>query len=165
MLCGDDPRDDTEPLLQAPEVEIRSPGGKPDHVADVHYVHCDPKLCAIFVVAFDTREGNVIEWCYPDDYDLTGVEFKAMPSGAHNVQHDVVVFEVNGNFGMAAFMMKQVENTAERGARMKSVGVVTRNYPSLSPHEERLVEFAQQCVEFPGKNECFSHFICFTMLK
>ena len=56
----------------------------------------------------DPLPGNVIEWCYPDDYDLTGVEFKAMPSGAHNVQHDVVVFEVNGNFGMAAFMMKQV---------------------------------------------------------
>ena len=44
---------------------------------------------------------------------------------------------------------------------MKSVGVVTRNYPSLPVHEERLVEFAQQCVEYPGSayTELIQYFV------
>ena len=34
--------------------------------------------------------GNCIEWCIPDDIDLTGVEFKAIVSGSHTVTEDFV---------------------------------------------------------------------------
>ena len=56
--------------------------------------------------------GNVVEWKYPESYSLTGVEFKALPSGAHNVQHDVMIFELASHFGLAAYIMKQVSNRA-----------------------------------------------------
>ncbi|XP_063681344.1 DENN domain-containing protein 11-like [Bolinopsis microptera] len=144
MQCSDE----SEPLLTLQErsdlinAEFTPP-----------FVSCDPKLLSVFVVAFDTRAGNVVEWKYPESYSLTGVEFKALPSGAHNVQHDVMIFELANNFGLAAYIMKQVDNTAERGARMKSVGVITSNYLALCQHEERLVELAHDSVEHPGAYE------------
>ena len=128
-----------------------------------------------------------MEWNYPESFDLRGVEFKAMPSGAHNVQHDTMIFEIRNHFGIAAYIMKQVRSgpleteslvlpkprfiickpargqlsswiyrrttelgvhttifakvdvAAERGARMKSVGVVCSHYLPLHQHQERLV--------------------------
>ncbi len=70
-------------------------------------------LKAIFVVKFDVNEGeqfpprallldarkltmqfikkgNVIEWQHPRDVELPGVEFKAMVSGSHNIDDDIV---------------------------------------------------------------------------
>ncbi len=32
--------------------------------------------------------GNVVEWCYPEEVLLDGVEFKSMASGLHNVHKD-----------------------------------------------------------------------------
>ena len=32
----------------------------------------------------------MIEWCLPEDIDLDGVEFKAMPSGSHTLDRDFV---------------------------------------------------------------------------
>lgn len=32
--------------------------------------------------------GNMLEWSVPGDVELDGVEFKAMPSGAHNIPSD-----------------------------------------------------------------------------
>ena len=32
--------------------------------------------------------GNVVEWRYPEEVELEGVEFKSMASGLHNVQKD-----------------------------------------------------------------------------
>ena len=49
--------------------------------------------------------------------------------------------------------ISQVDNTAERGARMKSVGVISSNYLALFQHEEKLVELAQESVERPGAYE------------
>lgn len=45
---------------------------------------------AIFVVRFDTKHGNTVEWCYPEDADVDGVEFSCLPSGAHNIHEDVM---------------------------------------------------------------------------
>ena len=50
----------------------------------------------------------MVEWNYPESYSLAGVEFKALPSGAHNVQHDIMIFELANSFGLAAYIMKQV---------------------------------------------------------
>ena len=49
-----------------------------------------------------------MEWCYPSSFDISGAEFKALPSGAHNVQHDVMLFEMNGHYGLATYIMRQV---------------------------------------------------------
>lgn len=34
--------------------------------------------------------GNIIEWKYPESVQLSGVEFKALASGSHNVFQDFV---------------------------------------------------------------------------
>ncbi|XP_037782007.1 uncharacterized protein LOC119578508 [Penaeus monodon] len=39
-------------------------------------------VIGIFVVAFDTKEGNLLEWCIPQELPLEGVEFRALISGA-----------------------------------------------------------------------------------
>ena len=65
-------------------------------------------MMRIIQFTYSILSGNVVEWKYPESYSLTGVEFKALPSGAHNVQHDVMIFELANNFGLAAYIMKQV---------------------------------------------------------
>lgn len=47
-------------------------------------------LLGVFVVAFDTRHGNTIEWQAPKNLNLDQVEFKAMASGFHLMQRDLV---------------------------------------------------------------------------
>ena len=47
-------------------------------------------LLAIFVVSFDAKLGNVIEWQMPHDLDLKHIEFKAMASGFHLISNDLV---------------------------------------------------------------------------
>lgn len=45
-------------------------------------------IVGVFVIAFDTRAGNTVEWWAPHDLDVSGIEFKAMTSGAHRVHTD-----------------------------------------------------------------------------
>lgn len=47
-------------------------------------------LTAIFLVSFDTKYGNKVEFQIPNDVDLSGVEFKALPSGFHSVDKDLM---------------------------------------------------------------------------
>lgn len=47
-------------------------------------------LLAIFVVSFDAKLGNMIEWQVPADVDLKHIEFKAMASGFHLISNDLV---------------------------------------------------------------------------
>lgn len=139
--------DEDEPLLSLGDEYSERQSSAP-----VSVIALDPTLCSIFVVAFDTRCGNIVEWCYPSSFDISGAEFKALPSGAHNVQHDVMLFEMNGHYGLATYIMRQVDNASERGARMKSVGIVCKHYLSLAAHEDKLFDFAHQSVErYNGK--------------
>lgn len=48
----------------------------------------EDQIVAVFVVTFDPRTGNMVEWCLPQDIDLEGVEFKSMASGSHKIQSD-----------------------------------------------------------------------------
>lgn len=48
------------------------------------------KFCGLFVAAFDTKLGNIIEWQIPSALDLEYVEFKAMASGFHLMESDLV---------------------------------------------------------------------------
>jgi hypothetical protein len=46
----------------------------------------------IFIVTFDVKHGNQIEFQMPDSehLPLDGVEYKALPSGAHRIHEDFV---------------------------------------------------------------------------
>lgn len=66
-------------------------------LVDEHTViHFDPNadiadnLLAIFVVSFDAKLGNLIEWQMPAHLDLKHIEFKAMASGFHLISSDLV---------------------------------------------------------------------------
>lgn len=95
-------------------------------------------LVSVFVVAFDIRAGNILEWALPSDYNLAGIEFKAMTSGSHKVQTDFVYFKWNHLYGLACFENMSVNIVAERGARMKSVGILSISYASLHQHKSFL---------------------------
>ncbi|XP_077399503.1 DENN domain-containing protein 11-like isoform X2 [Vanacampus margaritifer] len=49
------------------------------------------QIVSVFVVTFNTRTGNMLEWCLPEDMDLEGVEFKAIASGSHRVTTDFIL--------------------------------------------------------------------------
>ncbi|XP_076449359.1 DENN domain-containing protein 11-like [Babylonia areolata] len=108
-------------------------------------------IAAIFVVAFDTRSGNMIEWCLPEDTDLDGVEFKAMPSGSHTLDRDFVYFRKDNLYGLSCFENMPVESEIERGARMKSVGILSYSYTNLYRHMQFLETQVRHQLETPGK--------------
>ena len=50
-----------------------------------------PPIAATFLVTFDSRKGYTLSWQKSlDSVKLDGVEFKALPSGLHNVAEDLV---------------------------------------------------------------------------
>ncbi|XP_065676585.1 DENN domain-containing protein 11 isoform X3 [Hydra vulgaris] len=105
---------------------------------DSAVVNSNDFIIALFVVVFDTKKGNCIEWCIPNDIDLTGVEFKAIVSGSHTVTEDFVYFRHQEHYGLSCFALKSVNNAEERGARMKSVGIICTKYTSLHEHQDFL---------------------------
>ncbi|CAI9735438.1 Hypothetical predicted protein [Octopus vulgaris] len=109
------------------------------------------KIVTIFVVTFDTRSGNMIEWCLPEESDLDGVEFKAMASGSHTLMRDFVYFRKDSLYGLACFENMPVESEIERGARMKSVGILSPTYTSLYRHMQFLESQVRHQLQTPGK--------------
>ncbi|XP_063607545.1 uncharacterized protein LOC134782115 [Penaeus indicus] len=97
-------------------------------------------VIGIFVVAFDTKEGNLLEWCVPQELPLEGVEFRALISGAHTITSDFIYFRQGDYFGAACYEKLTVLSEIERGARMKSVGVIVANYDTLHHHLEYLAQ-------------------------
>ncbi|XP_074644724.1 DENN domain-containing protein 11-like isoform X2 [Tubulanus polymorphus] len=108
-------------------------------------------IVSIFVIAFDTRTGNMVEWCLPEDADLDGVEFKAMASGSHTLHRDFVYFRKGELYGLACFENMPVESEIERGARMKSVGILATSYTLLYRHMQFLETQVRHQLEIPGK--------------
>ena len=51
----------------------------------------ESNLLGLFVVSFDARLGNLIEWQIPTDINLSKIEFKAMASGFHLMPSDIVL--------------------------------------------------------------------------
>ncbi|XP_055933297.1 DENN domain-containing protein 11-like [Argiope bruennichi] len=107
-------------------------------------------IVCIFSVAFDTRAGNIIEWYLPNDCNVDGIEFRAMASGSHRVQTDFIYFKRGQLYGLACFENMPVDNAFERGARMKSVGVLAVSYTSLHYHMNFLKKQVRQLLENPG---------------
>ncbi|MEE6477758.1 hypothetical protein FKM82_011622 [Ascaphus truei] len=110
----------------------------------------DDHIAAVFVVTFDPRSGNMVEWCLPQDMDLDGVEFKSMASGSHRVQSDFIYFRKGGYFGLACFANMPVESELERGARMKSVGILSPSYTLLYRYSTLICLFCRHQLEIPG---------------
>ncbi|XP_048404608.1 DENN domain-containing protein 11 [Stegostoma tigrinum] len=110
----------------------------------------EEQVVAVFVVTFDTRAGNIVEWCLPHEVDLEGVEFKSMASGSHRINSDFVYFRKGNYFGMACFANMPVESELERGARMKSVGILSPSYTLLYRYMHFLENQVRHQLEIPG---------------
>ncbi|KAL7402314.1 hypothetical protein ABVT39_012970 [Epinephelus coioides] len=109
------------------------------------------QIVAVFVVTFDTRSGNMIEWCLPHDINLDGVEFKSMASGSHRVTNDFIYFRKGCYFGLACFANMPVESELERGARMKSVGILSPSYTVLYRYMHFLENQVRHQLQCPGQ--------------
>ncbi|KAK4520755.1 uncharacterized protein ATC70_006635 [Mucor velutinosus] len=79
-------------------------------------------IVAVFVVEFDVHKGNVIEWQYPPEFDLKGVEYQAICSGLHRVENDIIYFSRENGYGISVF--QNMPTDVERGAYMKAIGVI-----------------------------------------
>ncbi|KFV83891.1 Protein LCHN, partial [Struthio camelus australis] len=102
--------------------------------------------------------GNMVEWCLPQDIDLEGVEFKSMASGSHKIQSDFIYFRKGLCFGLACFANMPVESELERGARMKSVGILSPSYTLLYRYMHFLENQVRHQLEMPGH---YSHLEAF----
>uniref|UniRef100_G3T7M7 DENN domain-containing protein 11 n=1 Tax=Loxodonta africana TaxID=9785 RepID=G3T7M7_LOXAF len=118
----------------------------------------EDQVVAVFVVTFDPRSGNMVEWCLPQDIDLEGVEFKSMASGSHKIQSDFIYFRKGPFFGLACFANMPVESELERGARMKSVGILSPSYTLLYRYMHFLENQVRHQLETPGH---YSHLAAF----
>nr|XP_036850467.1 DENN domain-containing protein 11 isoform X1 [Manis javanica]XP_036850468.1 DENN domain-containing protein 11 isoform X1 [Manis javanica] len=118
----------------------------------------EDQVVAVFVVTFDPRSGNMVEWCLPQDMDLEGVEFKSMASGSHKIQSDFIYFRKGPFFGLACFANMPVESELERGARMKSVGILSPSYTLLYRYMHFLENQVRHQLETPGH---YSHLAAF----
>nr|XP_002127536.1 protein LCHN-like [Ciona intestinalis] len=107
-------------------------------------------IVSVFVVTFDTRCGNMVEWSTPSELDLSSIEFKAMPSGAHTVESDFIYFRLNNLFGLSCFEKMRVNSVEERGARMKSVGILASTYTTLFRHMQFLEMQVRHHLQTPG---------------
>eukprot|EP00050_Salpingoeca_kvevrii_P002964 m.209684 g.209684 ORF g.209684 m.209684 type:complete len:395 (-) comp10729_c0_seq13:2609-3793(-) len=93
--------------------------------------------------------GNIIEYRYPPDVELPGVEFRAMPSGSHLVESDFVAFSLsNVLFGISCFHSRR-DPTAARGMHARSIGILCAQYSSLLGHREFLQRMAHDIVQNP----------------
>jgi len=110
----------------------------------------DRNIQAIFVVKFDINEGNIVEFQYPTSMDLSGLEFKAMTSGAHEVDADIVYFKVEEYFGVACYSRRLVNPDIDRGAIMRSVGILMKNFVALHEHTLFLSSQVEAMNQAPG---------------
>ncbi|CEI89606.1 hypothetical protein RMCBS344292_03957 [Rhizopus microsporus] len=86
--------------------------------------HQESNVVAMFVVQFDVHKGNVLEWQYPPEFDLQGIEYQAICSGLHRIESDVVYFSRSSYYGISVFQNMSIDTS--RGAYMKAVGLVVK---------------------------------------
>eukprot|EP00123_Amoebidium_parasiticum_P020436 comp4997_c0_seq1/m.1089 comp4997_c0_seq1/g.1089 ORF comp4997_c0_seq1/g.1089 comp4997_c0_seq1/m.1089 type:complete len:449 (-) comp4997_c0_seq1:18-1364(-) len=116
-------------------------------------------MIAVFVVAFDTKEGQIVEWVAPAGMDLCGIEFQCMPSGLHRVDTDFTYFTRQGGvYGLSVYG-KMKSGAAERGARMKAVGLLCTQYECLHRHFEFLSQQIWHVLETGDYSALQAYFI------
>ncbi|KAI8090248.1 uncharacterized protein B0P05DRAFT_530004 [Gilbertella persicaria] len=92
-------------------------------------------ILAVFVVHFDITKGNVVEWQYPPDIDLEGIEYQAICSGLHKIESDVILFtRQKHQLGLCVFENKPTRDHANRGAYMKAIGVLVQPSDTVLHH-------------------------------
>jgi hypothetical protein len=102
-------------------------------------------LKCVFVLRFDTNQGNVLEWTYPKNFlGMDGIEFKGIPSGLHAVTADRVFLQQAGYFGVACFNNTPTDEEGQRGARMCSVGCLMETAEGLYTLADELAEEAER---------------------
>ena len=102
-------------------------------------------LKCVFVLRFDTNQGNVLEWTYPDKFlGMDGIEFKGIPSGLHAVKADRVFLKQAGYFGVACFNNMATDEEGQRGARMCSVGCLMETPEGLYTLADELADEAEK---------------------
>lgn len=103
-----------------------------------------------------------MEWRYPAEVYLEGVEFKSIASGLHKIPKDFIYFKQNQLFGLSCFEKIPVASHEERGARMKSVGLLAVGFSDLHFHMDFLQRQVRIQVETPGEygslEEYFRHY-------
>lgn len=140
VIDADDDESRTEVAADADHLRIDSDAA-PDRL----------HILAIFVVTFDTRSGNMIEWCLPPNIDLEGVEFKSLPSGSHKLRNDFVYFKLRDDYGISCYeKLILAHSEVERGARMKSVGVIASSFEFLHLHKPFLEDQVRYQLQHPG---------------
>lgn len=102
-------------------------------------------LKCVFVLRFDTNQGNVLEWTYPKNFlGMDGIEFKGIPSGLHTVTADRVFLQQAGYYGVACFNNTPTDEEGQRGARMCSVGCLMETAEGLYTVADELAEEAER---------------------
>jgi hypothetical protein len=112
-------------------------------------------LVAAFVVTFDATKGNTLDWV--DGVraeDLDGLEYKAIASGLHLLYDDYIYFKINDYYGLALYNRLTIDSSAERNARMRSVGFLSYSVNALTAHFDFLRGFAA----FSNKNPSPDHY-------
>ncbi|CAF1062882.1 unnamed protein product [Didymodactylos carnosus] len=116
-------------------------------------------LFAIFIVGFDVGHGNIIEWQMPEIFPLKDVEFKALPSGSHNLIQDCVYFRHKSLYGLSCIEnIRDSTETNERGMRIKSVGILSNSYIGNQYHLNFLQTQVSHHVHHPGNYEALLEF-------
>ncbi|KAI8906312.1 hypothetical protein EDD86DRAFT_256519 [Gorgonomyces haynaldii] len=74
--------------------------------------------------------------------DVTGIEYKALPSLSHLTERDTIFFSHLGFFGLAC--LKSIKIDSERGRRTVAVGILARDFVGLGQH----IPFLEQQASF-----------------
>lgn len=87
----------------------------------------------IFLLHFNMKKGNIVEFSHlkNKEINLNGIEWKGMPNGSHKIQSDFCVFKHDGYFAISAFNNFRTDNKEERNARLRSLGILSRDYDVL----------------------------------
>lgn len=95
-------------------------------MATSHAQNPPQDIVAIFHASFHPTRGNTLDWSLKaaDDVQLDGVEFSALPSALHLVEHDVVHFTKNSHRGVCVFTRRQTSEQGQRGFRLSSFGIL-----------------------------------------
>ncbi|XP_042238020.1 DENN domain-containing protein 11-like [Homarus americanus] len=136
---------------QAPYSNTQTPPSTINHGTNNITPYTPPTdVISIFVVTFDSKEGNVLEWYMPQELALEGIEFRALISGAHTITSDFIFFRQGDYYGVACYEKLTIISDVERGARMKSIGVIVSNYYAIHQHLEYLAQQVRNMVVKPG---------------
>ena len=103
----------TDLILENPYTEIEVAPHTQIPISDQSGEDNSACLVCMFVVLFHVTRGHEIIWSLPEEIDLDGVEFKAVPSGMHTVERDFIYFRKAGNFQIQILVQYTINTLTE----------------------------------------------------